>query len=101
MKTIVNLLEKKLELLKNGGLKNEILETDILFAKEYDEMLIKFEVKNIDQIDKKINRENLIKLKKLVKAITEIENNNNLRKPNLDRKVNKKIADLYKKNMKK
>jgi|LGOV01.1.fsa_nt_gb secreted PhoX family phosphatase len=101
MNTIINLLEKKLKLLNNGVLNNEIIEIDILFAKEYDKLLKKFEVKDINDIDKVIFKDDLIKLKKLVKQIIEIEENDNSKKIISDTINNRKITALYKKNMKK
>ncbi|MDM8534327.1 hypothetical protein QUF55_06435, partial [Clostridiaceae bacterium HSG29] len=71
---IIKILEKKLELLKNNCSKNEILEIDILFSKEYEKMLKKFNVKKIDDINKEKYRDDLLKMKNLVNKIMEIEN---------------------------
>ncbi|MEA1975289.1 MAG: hypothetical protein U9N10_06980 [Bacillota bacterium] len=104
MNTIINLLEKKLKLLNDKALKNEIIEIDILFAKEYDKLLKKFEVKdidNIDNIDKVIFKDSLIRLKELVKQIIEIEEKDNSKKIISDTINSRKITALYKKNIKK
>lgn len=101
MNTIINLLEKKLKLLNDKALKNEIIEIDILFAKEYDKLLKKFEVKDIDNIDKVIFKDSLIRLKELVKQIIEIEEKDNSKKIISDTINSRKITALYKKNIKK
>ena len=98
---ILNILEKKLELLKNNSTKNEILETDILFTEEYDKMLEKFNVEKIDDINKEEYRDDLLKMKNLVNKIIEIENDDSLiNNKKINIKSNKNVANMYKKSMK-
>jgi len=101
MKIILNILEKKLELLNSNRLKNEIIELDILFSEEYEKMLKRFNIKKLENIDKEKYRDELLKMKNLVNEIIKVENDSFLednKKNNI--RSSKNVANMYKKNMK-
>ena len=101
MKELIDLSTKKLELLKNNGEAREILELDIAFNKAYKAFLKSNQLNVLDEINQSKYKEQLKSLKTLVTEIYTIENNNMKMKTKKNRRQqNKKITNLYKKQMK-
>lgn len=101
MKELIDLSTKKLELLKNNGEAREILELDIAFNKAYKDFLKKNNLKSLDEIDRSKYMKQLSRLKTTVTEIYAIESNNLKLQPKQRKNTrNKKIINLYKKNMK-
>lgn len=101
MKELIDLSTKKLELLKNNGEAREILELDIAFNKAYKAFLKRNQLDVLNEIDQSKYKEELKSLKTLVTEIYTIENSNMKMKPKKNiNQQNKKITNLYKKQMK-
>ena len=101
MKELIDLSTKKLELLKNNGEAREILELDISFNKAYTDFLSKNNLNTLDEIDQLKYMDQLKRLKSVVTEIYAIESKNSKIQPNQRKNIrNKKITNLYKKNMK-
>jgi hypothetical protein len=101
MKELIDLSTKKLELLKNNGEARKILELDIAFNKAYKDFLIENNLKRLEDIDQSKYMEQLRHLKSLVTEIYAIESKKSTvqEKQSINSR-NKKITNLYKKNMK-
>ena len=101
MKELIDLSTKKLELLKNNGEAREILELDIAFNKAYKDFLNRNDLNALDEIDQTKNLKLLRRLKTIVTEIYTIENKNSKLQQKQNKITrNKKITNLYKKNMK-
>lgn len=101
MKELIDLSTKKLELLKNNGEAREILELDIAFNKAYKNFLERNDLNSLDEMDQSKNLSQLRKLKTVVTEIYTIENKNYKEQTKQNKNIrNKKITNLYKKNMK-
>lgn len=101
MKELIDLSTKKLELLKNNGEAREILELDMAFNKAYKNFLERNDVDSLDEIDQSKYINQLRRLKTVVTEIYTIENENSRIQQKQNKNTrNKKIANLYKKNMK-
>lgn len=101
MKELIDLSIKKLELLKNNGEAREILELDIAFNKAYKNFLAEKGLSSLEEIDQVKNVKQLSKLKMIVTEIYTLENKNYKKEVKQNKNTrNKKITNLYKKNMK-
>ncbi|HKL43153.1 MAG TPA: hypothetical protein VJ962_11285 [Clostridia bacterium] len=101
MNELIDLSRKKLELLKNNGEARMILELDIAFNNAYKAFLLENNLKSLAEIDKTKYMEQLKHLKTIVSEIYTIESNESKVQVQSNKKNhNKKITNLYKKNMK-
>lgn len=101
MKELIDLSTKKLELLKNNGDARKILELDMAFNKAYKNFLDRNNLNSLDAVDHSKYKNELRRLKTIVTEIYTIENKKAKMQQNKNTNIkNKKITNLYKKNMK-